>query len=178
MIRYHNPEAKIGVDIKPYTLSLHIPDAARISLGFLANGFPDSENFLSELQKVLRKDHLVTEAHAFKKKSSSLPVPTEILAEIKDCCQAVITAYGHCGSCTNYTVRDSIEIAKLDIPVVALVTEQFWSQGDFVANSLGMPDVPRIKLPHPVAGTGNENLRKVAEQIAAKVLAALGVGYE
>jgi hypothetical protein len=54
-----------------------------------------------------------------------------------------------------------------------LVTDDFWPQGDFIANSLGMPDIPRVRLPHPVAGTGAVNLRKVAEEIAPQVFAAL-----
>ena len=70
-------------------------------------------------------------------------------------------------------MRDGIEIAKMGIPSVSLVTEEFWTQGDFVANSLGMPDAPRVKLPHPVAGTGKVNLRKIAETVAPKVLEAL-----
>jgi len=73
-------------------------------------------------------------------------------------------------------VRDGINIAKRGVPAVALVTEDFWPQGDFIANSLGMPDVPRVLLPHPVAGTGAANLRKVAEEIAPKVFAALAAG--
>jgi hypothetical protein len=70
-------------------------------------------------------------------------------------------------------VRDGINIARLGVPAVALVTEDFWPQGDFIANSLGMPDIPRVRLPHPVAGTGAANLRKVAEEIAPQVFAAL-----
>ena len=70
-------------------------------------------------------------------------------------------------------MRDGINLANLGIPAVALVTEEFWSQGDFVAQSLGMPAVPRIKLPHPVAGTGADNMREVAESIAPLVLTAL-----
>jgi hypothetical protein len=70
-------------------------------------------------------------------------------------------------------VRDGINFANLGIPAVALVTEEFWSQGDFVARSLGMPDVPRIQLPHPVAGTGVVNIREVAESIAPLVIKAL-----
>ena len=70
-------------------------------------------------------------------------------------------------------MRDGIAIAKLGIPAVALVTEDFWPQGDFVAASLGMPDIPRIKLPHPVAGSGKDNLRKVAEQITPLIIEAL-----
>ena len=70
-------------------------------------------------------------------------------------------------------MRDGINLANLGIPAVALVTEEFWSQGDFVAASLGMPGIPRIKLPHPVAGTGAANLRSVAVAIAPLVVDAL-----
>jgi len=70
-------------------------------------------------------------------------------------------------------VRDGISVAKLGIPAVALVTEAFWPQGDFVANSLGMPDIPRVKLPHPIAGTGTENLKKIAKQVVPSIVAAL-----
>jgi hypothetical protein len=70
-------------------------------------------------------------------------------------------------------VRDGINIARLGIPAVALVTEEFWPQGDFVAESLGMPDVPRIKLPHPVAGSGKANMQKVAAEFALQVIQAL-----
>jgi len=73
-------------------------------------------------------------------------------------------------------VRDGINIARLGVPAVALLTEEFWAQGDFIARSLGMEGVPRVRLPHPVAGTGKANLRKVAEQIAPDVFQALAAG--
>lgn len=56
------------------------------------------------------------------------------------------------------------------MPSVALVTEDYWPQGDFVAKSLGMPDVPRVKLPHPVAGTGETNLSRIAEQVVDDIV--------
>jgi len=70
-------------------------------------------------------------------------------------------------------VRDGINLAKMNIPAVALVTEAFWPQGDFVAASLGMPDIPRIQLPHPVAGSGEANMRAVAASIVEQVINAL-----
>ena len=54
-------------------------------------------------------------------------------------------------------MRDGVNLAKLGIPAVALVTSEFWPQGDFVAQSLGMPDVPRVQLPHPIAGIGAQD---------------------
>lgn len=70
-------------------------------------------------------------------------------------------------------MRDGISIARLGIASVALITESFWPQGDFVARSLGMPDAPRVKLPHPVAGSGDENMNKIARDIVDDVLERL-----
>ena len=56
---------------------------------------------------------------------------------------------------------------------MALVTEDFWPQGDFVALSLGMPDAPRLRLPHPVAGTGEANMARVAQSIVDGVIQRL-----
>ena len=67
-------------------------------------------------------------------------------------------------------MRDGVNLARLGVPAVALVTEDFWPQGNFVAQSLGMPDIPRVQLPHPLAGTGEENLRRVAGETVADVL--------
>ena len=57
--------------------------------------------------------------------------------------------------------------------MVSLITEEFWEQGNFVARSLGMPDVPRVQLPHPIAGTGEENIRQVAEDVVDQILDSL-----
>lgn len=73
-------------------------------------------------------------------------------------------------------MRDGIAIARLGIPAVSLVTEDFWPQGDFTARSAGMPDIPRLQLPHPVAGTGAANLHRVAQELAPKILQALKGG--
>ena len=70
-------------------------------------------------------------------------------------------------------MRDGINLARLGVPSVALVTEKFWPQGDFVAQSLGMPDAPRVRIPHPVAGTGEENMKRIAPAVAQAVVAQL-----
>jgi hypothetical protein len=64
-------------------------------------------------------------------------------------------------------------MARRDIAAVALVTDEFWAQGEFIAASFGMPDIPRVQLPHPLAGTGTDSHRLVAEKIAAELVAAL-----
>ena len=70
-------------------------------------------------------------------------------------------------------MRDGVLFARRGIPSVALVTDEFWAQGDFVARSVGLPDLPRVRLPHPVAGTGVAAMAQVAEDVAPTILDAL-----
>ena len=70
-------------------------------------------------------------------------------------------------------MRDGVNLARLGIPAVALVSTEFWAQGDFVARSVGMPDIPRARLPHPVAGTGQANMAAVAAMIAPRIVTLL-----
>jgi hypothetical protein len=70
-------------------------------------------------------------------------------------------------------VRDGIEVARRKRAVVALVTEPFWPQGDLIALSNGMPDVPRLRLPHPVAGSGHEAMARLAAELAPRIVAVL-----
>jgi len=70
-------------------------------------------------------------------------------------------------------VRDGIAVARRGKPALAFVTGEFWAQGDFVAQAGGMPDVPRLQLPHPVAGSGKAALALLAADIADEVLARL-----
>lgn len=70
-------------------------------------------------------------------------------------------------------MRDGIELARMDRAVVALVTDAFWLQGDQVARSNRMPDVPRLRLPHPVAGTGAAAMTELAARLAPRIAAVL-----
>jgi len=67
-------------------------------------------------------------------------------------------------------VRDGVNIAKKGLPSIALITDDFWAQGEFVARSVGMPTVPRVKLPHPVAGTGEMRITEVADSVAEEII--------
>ena len=73
-------------------------------------------------------------------------------------------------------MRDGIALAKRGKPAVALVTEVFKAQGDFIAQASGMPDVPRVILPHPVAGIGAAAMADLARTIAAEVVLRLREG--
>ena len=51
-----------------------------------------------------------------------------------------------------------------------MITDDFWGQGNFMADSLGMPDLPRVRLPHPVAGLGESKIEAIAQSVVDEIL--------
>ena len=68
-------------------------------------------------------------------------------------------------------MRDGIGLARRHTPAAALVVTHFLPQGDFVANAVGMPGVPRVEIP-AVAGSSDGSMIEVAESLAPQLLAA------
>jgi hypothetical protein len=54
----------------------------------------------------------------------------------------------------------------MGVPVVVLVTEEFEDEAHFIARAAGMPEVPMVFLPHPVAGTSRAHRAQLAARIA------------
>ena len=95
MIEYHNPDASVGVDETPYELSVTVSGTDRVRLGLLANGFPDSVNFLQELGTALKNVHPGIELLHYNKGNASIPAGEELLRKISGECVGAIAAYGH-----------------------------------------------------------------------------------
>lgn len=56
---------------------------------------------------------------------------------------------------------------------MAILTEAFVAQGEFIARAVGMPGIPRAVIEHPVSGTGLANLQRVADALAPRLIATL-----
>ena len=67
-------------------------------------------------------------------------------------------------------MRDGAIFAKAGLPAIAIVTEAFVDLAAFVARAAGMPAVPRYAVPHPCAGTGDENLTRVAREAVPSII--------
>jgi hypothetical protein len=72
-------------------------------------------------------------------------------------------------------VSDAIIIARSGIPAVALITDRFVDQGRMVAAARGMPHLPHVRLPYPVAGTGRDAVARAAGNATPAILEALGL---
>jgi hypothetical protein len=94
MIEFHDPRATTEVATSPYTLGIDLEHSRGATVGFLANGFPDSVAFLEAVAGALR-ERVGVEIRHWNKGNASVPASPEILEEIRTSCQAVVAAYGH-----------------------------------------------------------------------------------
>jgi hypothetical protein len=56
---------------------------------------------------------------------------------------------------------------------VALITEKFWAQSQFIARSAGISDLPRLMLPYPIAGEPDSAIAAIAQKYAGPMLGML-----
>ena len=97
MIKFHNPAAKTAIAPEPYELSCDIrpKDGADLTVGLLANGFPDSEVFIRKVGEAIQKRLPNITTKLWNKGNAGVPASEEMLREIAESCQVAIAAYGH-----------------------------------------------------------------------------------
>ena len=97
MLTFVDPRGLVKRAIEPYrnSLDVHKNVGADITVGLLANGFPDSELFLRKLGSVIQKRLPQIETKIWNKGNPGITVPEQILRTIVDHCNVVVTAYGH-----------------------------------------------------------------------------------
>jgi hypothetical protein len=94
MIQFHDPRATADIACLPYTLGIDLESQTDITVGFLANGFPDSDVFLIAVADALTAQTGIKAKH-WNKGNASIPASPAMLEEIRGSCQAVVAAYGH-----------------------------------------------------------------------------------
>jgi hypothetical protein len=166
-----DPRAEIGIAITPYGLSIDVARPA-LRVALLSNCFFDASRLLTSVGTALSGRLQAPRVKLYECPNPSLMAPAEVIEEIARDNEAAVTALGHCGSCTSSATRNAVNLARAGVPVSALISEKFFQSGAFVARSVGMPDVPRVCLPHPVAGTGSARIVAIGEAAAPAIIAA------
>ena len=65
---------------------------------------------------------------------------------------------------------DAVHLERLGIPTVTVVTEPFTTAADTVARSLGMPDVPRVVIPHDYLSEDADAIAKKLEPLLEEII--------
>ncbi len=91
-IEYLDPRAEPAERETPYELSA---GGGALTIGLLANGFPDSVPFLDAVGESLRRVRPDVQVRAWNKGNASMIADDRLMGEITDGCDAVVAAYGH-----------------------------------------------------------------------------------
>ena len=91
-IEYLDPKAEPAEAVTPYELSA---GGGALTVGLLANGFPDSVPFLDAVGESLRRVRPDLEVRAWNKGNASMVADEQLMGQITDDCDAVVAAYGH-----------------------------------------------------------------------------------
>ena len=94
MIEYVDPRAEPGRPVEPYELTVDLTERP-ISIGLVANGFPDSEPFLDHVEKALAHHLPGATFLRYNKGNASAMISDDMLNDVANDCQAVVGAYGH-----------------------------------------------------------------------------------
>jgi hypothetical protein len=92
-IHYHDPRATPPSAPLAYTLRADFSQP--LTMGLLANGFPDSAEFLQALKEALQKALPAASFRHYNKGNPSIPATDTMLDLISAECQVVASAYGH-----------------------------------------------------------------------------------
>ncbi len=92
-IYYHDPRAALATAPQPYTLRADF--AQPLTIGLLANGFPDSAEFLTALAVTMQARLPTASFRHYNKGNASVSASAALLATISAECQVVASAYGH-----------------------------------------------------------------------------------
>jgi hypothetical protein len=170
LIEILDPRAEPGAAITPYGLRMDMwaPD---LKVGLLSNCFFDASNLLLALGDALLTQLPLIRVQLYESRNASVAAASELIAQVASESDVAVTALGHCGSCTSSATRNAVALARAGVPVCALVTVRFAEACSFIARSVGMPDIPRVHLPHRVAGTGSARIATIAHAAAPAVVA-------
>lgn len=177
-IRYLDPFSEPGTPTQPYAARIDVTVGAPV-IGLFSNLFVDASVFLDDIAEAMPPLVPGASFRRFDKghvRNASFPAPDDLISRISAECDAVILAYGHCGSCTAGLVRDTVAIARKGVPLASLVTWKFIEEAQFIARAAGVPDVPFVFLPHPIAGELETYQRAVARHAVPHILEALRSG--
>ncbi len=92
-ITFHDPRGETKAAPTPYTLHTRLDEP--ITIGLVANGFPDSVRFLDHVERALAERLAAVSFSRYDKGDASSVISESTLADIRSECGAVIAAYGH-----------------------------------------------------------------------------------
>ena len=164
-MQIYRPDGEIGQ--APAALAPSPASLSGLRIAVLDNGKPNAALVMTRAAESLAartgaRVELVTKKHG-RSANAAIPCAPDIFEKVLAQADLVITGTADCGSCTAYSVYDTIELEKAGRPCVVVTTTQFAPIAATMASSFGLADARTLVLDHPIGGTSPTVLEQWAD---------------
>lgn len=160
-------------DVERHPIAPRLATLAGKTIGLLDNTKKNADLLIKTAGDILMREHGVAAVIYRRKIGSSPAAPAAMLDELVARCDAVINAYGDCGSCTSWCIHDGVTLEKRGIPTATVNSDAFVVLGQMEAVALGVPGLPIVTVPHPMGDVKADEVRRRAEAMIAQLVAVL-----
>lgn len=145
-----------------------------LHIGLLSNTKKNSDHFLRGIGAHLVERENVSVSDVVYKPTATSAAPDDLFEELTRY-DAVLTAYGDCGSCSSWTIHDAIRLEEAGIPTVVFCSEEFTTLCQFESENQSCPGLPIVEFEHPIADVDPEAVRedRITDAIYEEVVTAL-----
>jgi len=149
------------VDIEQRPLATRKNTLDGLRLGILDNSKWNANKLLRGSADALSKEiDFAAINYYVKTQGFSSDAPTELIDQIADENDIVLTAIGDCGSCCSCCIRDSIALEDRGIPAAPIITTEFVNETRLTRVAVGMPELRPVVIDHPVSSITDEEVQQ------------------
>lgn len=162
------------VEAKGTVLADRLSTVGDARIGLFSNTKKNADHFLREVGERLEADHAAEVSEVVYKDVATSAADEAVYEELREY-DAVLIAYGDCGSCSSWTMHDAFQLEEAGIPTVVFCTEEFTTLCQYEAENQGVPGLPIVEIEHPIADLSPEAVagERVTDDILAAVTEAL-----
>ena len=161
LFEVYDPRGQILIEKRNLSNRKNTLDGLRLAI--LDNSKWNANKILRGSADALSKEIKFSKINYYVKKHGfSTDAPLEMIDEITNDNDIVLTAIGDCGSCCSSCIRDAITLEDRGIPAAPIITTEFINETKLTRVAIGMPDLRPVVIDHPVSSiTNDEVLQRV-----------------
>jgi hypothetical protein len=169
-----DPTGATQTTVKPAAPRAARPASLRgARVGLLINTKQNAAPFLHEVGRLLVENYGVASLTERTKKNFAMPEADEVIKEMAEEADVIVTGVGDCGSCSAAAAADGVVFEAAGVPTAVIVTESFRATTEAMAELRGAPGFPYATTAHPVAVLTEDKVKERAAGVMADVVALL-----